>query len=130
MMYRIRLLVTNVLLVAGLVAGSSSFAADTYLTDGKGPSGSDVKVYISKVPPLKYPRKALRLGVEGYVRLGFDVSEKGDLIDLRVIDAKPRALFDKAAMQFMGGMKFLSPKEDGRSVRAKDAEFTVKFQLN
>jgi hypothetical protein len=32
-------------------------------------------------------------------------------------------------MQFMGGMEFLSPKEDGDSVRAKDAEFTVKFQL-
>tara|TARA_B100001093_G_scaffold138593_1_gene131099 strand:- start:895 stop:1218 length:324 start_codon:yes stop_codon:yes gene_type:complete len=105
-------------------------AAETYLTDGTGPSGSDVKIYISKIPQLKYPRKALRLGVEGFVKLGFDVSENGDLVDLRVVDAKPRALFDKSAMQFMGGMKFLSPKEEGDSVRARDAEFTVKFQLN
>ena len=121
----------KILLLLSFVLGSSPLlAAETYLTDGKGPSGSDVKIYISKIPQLKYPRKALRLGVEGYVKLGFDVSENGDLVDLRVVDAKPRALFDKSAMQFMGGMNFLSPKEEGSSVRARDAEFTVKFQLN
>ena len=128
-MYRLSLV--KILLLSSFILGSSSLlAAETYLTDGKGPSGSDVKIYISKIPQLKYPRKALRLGVEGYVKLGFDVSENGDLVDLRVVDAKPRALFDKSAMQFMGGMKFLSPEEEGNSVRARDAEFTVKFQLN
>ena len=128
-MYRTSLM--KIFLLLSFVLGSSTLlAAEPYLTDGKGPSGSDVKIYISKIPQLKYPRKALRLGVEGYVKLGFDVSENGDLVDLRVVDAKPRALFDKSAMQFMGGMKFLSPKEDGSSVRARDAEFTVKFQLN
>ena len=128
-MYKLSL-VKICLLLSFILGSSSLLAAETYLTDGKGPSGSDVKIYISKIPQLKYPRKALRLGVEGYVNLGFDVSETGDVVDLRVVDAKPRALFDKSAMQFMGGMKFLSPKEDGDSVRARDAEFTVKFQLN
>ena len=129
MSYRISLMKIFMLL-SFVLSSSSLLAAETYLTDGKGPSGSDVKIYISKIPQLKYPRKALRLGVEGYVKLGFDVSENGELVDLRVVDAKPRALFDKSAMQFMGGMKFLSPKEEGSSVRARDAEFTVKFQLN
>ena len=119
------------LLLLTLILGSPSLLAqETYLTDGKGPSGSDVKIYVSKLPALKYPRKAKRLGVEGYVRLGFDVNENGELVDLRVVDAKPRALFDKSAMQFMSGVQFLSPKEEGSSVRARDAEFTLTFKLN
>ncbi len=119
------------LLLLTLILGSPSLLAqETYLTDGKGPSGSDVKIYVSKLPTLKYPRKAKRLGVEGYVRLGFDVNENGELVDLRVVDAKPRALFDKSAMQFMSGVQFLSPKEEGSSVRARDAEFTLTFKLN
>ena len=128
-MYKTSLM--KIFLLLSFVLGSSSLlAAETYLTDGKGPSGSDVKIYVSKLPELKYPRKAERLGVEGYVRVGFDVNENGELVDLRVVDAKPRALFDKSAMQFMGKVTFLPPKEDGSSVRAKDAEFTLTFKLN
>ena len=93
------------------------------------PSGDVVDIEIVTTPKLKYPRRAQRLDVEGFVLLGFDLAEDGEIQDLRVIESQPRLVFDKSAMKFVGGFEFAMPEEDGNSVPVKNIIFRVRFRL-
>jgi len=103
-----------------------SFAASVR---GTLPSGDVVDIEIVKTPKLKYPRRAQRLNVEGYVLLGFDLSTDGEILDLRVIESQPRLVFDKSAMKFVSGFEFAVPEEDGNTVPATNISFRVRFRL-
>ena len=109
-----------------LAVTAPSFAASI---SGTSPAGHEVDVEIKKTPSLKYPRRAERLGVEGYVIVGFDLSADGELIDLRVVESQPRLMFDKAALKFVEGMGFEVPEEDGKRILTRDIKFRVQFQL-
>ena len=103
-----------------------SFAASVR---GTLPSGDVVDIEIVKTPKLKYPRRAQRLDVEGFVLLGFDLSKDGEILDLRVIESQPRLVFDKSAMKFVSGFEFAVPEEDGSAVPATNISFRVRFRL-
>ena len=60
------------------VLATPSFAASVR---GTLPSGDVVDVEIVKTPKLKYPRRAQRLDVEGFVLLGFDLAKDGEIQD-------------------------------------------------
>jgi len=109
-----------------LAISQSSFSATV---TGMSPAGNEIDVEITKIPTLKYPRRAERLGVEGYVVIGFDLSAAGELIDLRVIKSDPRFMFDKAALKYVEGMKFAIPEEDGEPVMTRDIQHRIRFQL-
>ena len=91
---------------------------------GTTPSGEEVNVPIAAAKPLKYQRRAERLGVEGYVVVAFDVDETGELVDLRITDSKPKILFDKSALTFFKNIKFKPATLDDEPVYA-----SVKFRL-
>ena len=93
------------------------------------PSGDRVEIEITKTPKLKYPRRAERLGVEGFVLVSFDLSKDGEVLDLRVVESQPRLMFDKSALKFVAGFKFSIPEEDGEAVPATDIKFQVGFKL-
>jgi len=119
-------LIRAIPLAMSLAIAAPSFAASV---KGTSPAGNEVNVEIKKAPALKYPRRAERLGVEGYVVVGFDLSTKGELIDLRVIESEPRLMFDKSALKFVKGMKFSVPQEDGKQILTRDIKFKVQFEL-
>jgi TonB family protein len=62
---------------------------------------------LSTSPP-KYPVYAARNGVEGYVRLEFDISENGNPININVIESFPAAVFDKVAVTALSGWQYES----------------------
>ena len=47
----------------------------------------------------QYPPKAAMQGVEGWVRLQFNISPIGSVIAVRVLDAQPRNVFNKSAVE-------------------------------
>lgn len=106
-------------------------ATPTFAASVRGtlPSGDVVDIEIVKTPKLKYPRRAQRLDVEGFVLLGFDLSKDGEVLDLRVIESQPRLMFDKSAMKFVSGFEFAMPNEDGNAVPATNISFRVRFRL-
>lgn len=122
-------------LLAAIVAFSllgivrPAVAQDGLYIEGDAPSGEKVKVYISSRPVLKYPRRAQRMEIEGYVVLSFDINEDGDLVDLRVDESKPRLIFDKAATQYMQKWKFEPPTINGDAVYASDLSIRIPFRL-
>jgi TonB family protein len=97
--------------------------------EGTAPTGEEVRVYIEAIPPLKYPRRALRMRSEGFVLLNFDVNEEGEMVDLRVAEAEPRLVFDKAALQYFERMKLIPPSLNGQPVYVSDISFRLAFAL-
>jgi len=122
--------VVSALFLIAVVGFTGTAAAQGGLyVEGKSPSGETVKVVIKSRPAFKYPRRAQRLGVEGFVVLAFDVNEQGELIDLRVTESKPRLVFDKAATQYIKKFKFEPPSLDGSAVYASDITMRMPFRL-
>ena len=122
--------VVSAFLLIAVVSFTGTAAAQSGLyVEGKSPSGELVKVLIKSRPAFKYPRRAQRLGVEGFVVLAFDVNEQGELIDLRVTESKPRLVFDKAATQYIKKFKFETPSLDGSAVYASDITMRMPFRL-
>lgn len=108
---------------------SPASAQDGLWVEGNAPSGEIVKVFIKSKPKFKYPRRAQRMEIEGYVALSFDVNEDGELVDLRVVESKPRLIFDKAATQYIQRLKFEPPTINGAAVYASDISMRIPFRL-
>ena len=79
------------------------------------------------VPPM-YPFRARKMGIEGYVTVQFSVNEKGEISDLKVVDAKPKGIFEQEVFRCVGSWKYNPPTVNGRPVRTK-WERTIEFVL-
>ena len=96
---------------------------------GTSAGGREVKVFIKKTYPLEYPRRAVRMGVEGFVQLGFDINDQGRALNIVVEDAQPKRMFDKAATKFIKGIRFESPEEQGEPVSVTAVSMKIAFVL-
>ena len=96
---------------------------------GTSPSGTEVKVSIKRTPALEYPRRAMRLGVEGFVKVGFDISENGRPWNIVVEDSQPKRMFDKSATKLVKGIRFDVPEENGEVVGLTGVSMTISFAL-
>ncbi|WP_426662548.1 energy transducer TonB [Rhodanobacter aciditrophus] len=63
-----------------------------------------------------YPTAALRAGQSGWVVVGFTVTPEGRTRDVHVVDAQPRHLFDRAAMEAVSRYRFKPAMRDGVAV--------------
>ncbi|HFB65574.1 MAG TPA: energy transducer TonB [Aeromonadales bacterium] len=81
------------------------------------------------VIPATYPRKALMDGIEGYVTFEFTVMPDGSPKDVKIVDAKPRRLFDRAALRAVYKWKFKPRVEDGVAIEQKHMRYTMEFKL-
>jgi protein TonB len=82
---------------------------------------------LKEVPP-KYPPDALNDRIEGWVDIDFVISPQGVPENLQVREAKPRRLFDRAAVNSVQQWRFEPIKQDGIPV-AKKATLRVRFAL-
>ena len=74
----------------------------------------------------KYPWKARRKGLEGYVRLEFSLDKKGHVENVAVIDAYPEKVFDRAAMKAMKKWRFALSEDFDMDTRIRK---TFDFNL-
>jgi protein TonB len=101
-----------------------SVNTDTVMTIG--PSDQDARPVVRVNP--KYPMSALRNGIQGWVKLAFDISEIGEVINVKVLDSKPKRVFDKAAKQALRKWKYRAKSVDGKQVQQQN--FTVQLDFN
>ena len=86
---------------------------------------------ISEVTPIvrispQYPAQAAMRGIEGWVLLQFDITEKGTVTNISILDSNPPRVFDKEAVRAVRKWRYRPKMEDGQPVSL----FEIKTQLD
>lgn len=98
-----------------------------------GAPGGGLGLFEGDIIPLQriapqYPRQAARDGVTGYVKIEFTVNADGTVRDARVIESKPRGVFDAVAITAALKWKFKPKVVDGQPVAQKGV-VPIEFNL-
>ncbi|MDC2889358.1 energy transducer TonB [Psychrosphaera algicola] len=83
---------------------------------------------IIRVEP-KYPVKAARAGLGGYVVMDFDVTKNGKTSNIRVTESYPSDLFVSAAKASLSKWLYKPAVEDGKTVASKCLNVRLDFRL-
>lgn len=82
---------------------------------------------IVRIAP-QYPRKALMAKIEGWVKVRFTITPGGTVTNPQVVDAKPKRMFDRAALNAIRKFKFKAKVVNGQKVE-QIATQTIEFEL-
>ncbi len=82
---------------------------------------------LAVIAPI-YPRKAALDGKEGWVKLEFTVTELGTVKDAKVLESKPRRIFDRAALKAILKWRFKPRVIDGKAVERRATQ-VIEFSL-
>ncbi len=80
-----------------------------------------------RIPP-RYPMRAARRKIEGWVKVEFTITEDGTVADPVVVDAQPLNIFDRAALTAIKRWKFKAKIIDGEAFEQRaiqKLEFTL-----
>jgi len=91
------------------------------------PSDSDSGPLV-RVPP-QYPIRAAERGIEGWVVLRFTITATGTVENPTVIDAKPKRIFDRAAIRALKKWKYRPRVVDGEAI-SRTEEVKLSFDLD
>ncbi|KNY48480.1 energy transducer TonB [Vibrio harveyi] len=80
-------------------------------------------------PEPRYPSKALKRKIEGYVMLRFTIDAAGRPKDIEVLDAKPKRMFEKEAIRALKKSKYQPKVENGVSIEQYGQTRKVEFNL-
>lgn len=80
-------------------------------------------------PPI-YPVRPAQRGIEGWVRLAFDITPTGSVDNIRIIDEEPVKTFGRAATKALSRWRYKPEVRDGRPVRRTDVEVVITFNLD
>ena len=83
---------------------------------------------LQRIPP-QYPRDAARSGITGWVQLEVLVNADGSVRSAKVLDAKPRGIFEASAVQAVMRWKFKPKIQDGKPIEQRGAQ-KIEFNLN
>ena len=83
---------------------------------------------IVRIEP-KYPIQAARDGKEGYVILSFSINKIGGVEDVKVIEAKPKRVFDKEARRALRKWKYKPKIVDGVPLVQKGLTVQLDFKM-
>ncbi len=75
-----------------------------------------------------YPRKARRMGIEGWVKVRFLVNKEGGVEHLKILEESPADIFYKAVMSTVPGWRFRPAQKGGKAVDVW-VEQTIKFKM-
>lgn len=113
------------------MANSLSLGDGPYLggASGGGAGTSDRAVMpLVRIEP-QYPRKAAMRGIEGYVRVKFDVDETGAVENLQILEANPPRIFNQATKRAVLKWKYQPKVVDGKPVTRRGLLVELPFKL-
>ena len=81
-----------------------------------------------KAVGARYPTAAMRARQEGWVLVSFTVEPNGRTSDVKVVDAQPHRIFDRAALDAVERYQFTPAKKDGVAVSSAKQQ-RIEFKL-
>lgn len=112
------------------VAAPSPPPAPAKAPTGKSEASSGVStgvIPLERFPP-KYPMRAAKRHIEGWVKIEFTITKDGAVTDAVVVEAEPAEIFDDAALQAISKWKFKGKIVDGVAVTQRAVQ-TLQFKL-
>ncbi|HLF29839.1 MAG TPA: energy transducer TonB [Xanthomonadales bacterium] len=76
-----------------------------------------------------YPPRAVSRGIEGYVIVQFTITATGMVKDVIVVDAKPKGMFDDAAVRAVQRWRYNPKVEEGVAVERVGVQTMLTFHL-
>ena len=99
------------------------------LHQGAGMQGFDTDVIpLMRVAPI-YPRTAKQAGIEGSVTMAVTIRPDGSVSTAKILESKPKRLFDKSALDAIKRWKF-RPKVVNGSPVSQRARQVIEFKLD
>jgi protein TonB len=91
--------------------------------------GSDRDVIpLVRINP-EYPSRAQQRGIEGWVQVSFTITPAGTVADQKVVDADPKGLFERAALDAIARWKYNPKVVDGRAMERRGVMVVLTFKL-
>ena len=108
---------------------ASLFAMNVASTDKGyvGESETEIEINRNYAKQPTFPRKALRMGTEGYVIVEFDVDTDGAVLDPYVVEAVPQGTFERAAIKAIRKWVYEAPTHQGQSVKVNNVKVKLTF---
>ncbi|QLE87366.1 energy transducer TonB [Shewanella sp. Scap07] len=78
----------------------------------------------------QYPIDAAQRGKEGYVIVNFDISSSGSVENVSVVEAHPKRIFNRAAIQAIKKWKYKPKIENGQAVPQGNQHVQLDFKLD
>ncbi|WP_299021996.1 energy transducer TonB [uncultured Photobacterium sp.] len=78
----------------------------------------------------RYPARAKKQKVEGYVLLSFTIDKTGRPRDISVLEAKPRRLFNREAIRALRKWKYQPKVVDGKAIAQVGQTVRLEFKIN
>jgi protein TonB len=101
---------------------------DTSIGMGNNNRDNDARPIVRINP--KYPITAARDGIEGWVKLRFDINELGAVTNIEIVDAEPKRTFNKAAKQALRKWKYRAKSEDGKTTAQQGLTVQLDFTID
>jgi TonB family protein len=109
-LWRPMLLIASALLIAGCVS-------------------QDRPLQLSSGAAPIYPPQAQAQGVEGEVKVKYDVTDQGTVINAVVVKSESGQVFDTAALNAVTSWKFTPARRDGVAIAQKALVSKLSFQV-
>lgn len=94
----------------------------------QGTMGNQQALPLYRVEP-RYPSKAIKRKVEGYVVMRFTIDATGRPTDIQVVEAQPKRMFEKEAISALKKWKYQPKIDQGVSVEQVGQTARVEFKL-
>ncbi len=109
-----------------LLSSVSIYAADYgYVED----DGSVIELTrVNKLLP-EYPRQAIRYGIEGSVKVQFNVDSFGAVLDPFVVDSNPPGIFERASIKAVRKLIYEPPVFEEKSVNVNNVQVDIVFKF-
>ncbi len=114
---------------AGAGFGSTGIGSGGGRGRGRVLGGDRPAVPLVRVEPT-YPHRAARDGVQGWVRLRFDISPIGKVDNPVVVESHPPGVFERAVLRAVRDWKYRPMIRGGVAVRRKDVQIKLTFKLD
>jgi len=96
--------------------------------DSGNAAGQTSDAVLLRAVGARYPTAAMRARQEGWVLVSFTIDPAGRTGDIKVVDAQPRRVFDRAAIDAVQRYQFTPAKKDGVAV-ASVKQQRIEFKL-